>query len=385
MRTFALAGAILSVWTSAAPLWAQFRQPGQISQYAQPYAQPTQPYQSNQPISFSTDQLIPTAERAHDFGAVARAAKTEHRFAIHNPFDQPMHLRSISASCGCTTPIIETEWIKPGETGSVLARFNTGTFNGDRKATLNLSIDQPRGLQVQLNVKGYIRTDIVINPGELNFGAVPEGESKQIDANVEYAGRNDWKITDITSNDEFIDAQFEEISRKPGRITYKITARLAPGASTGTQATQLVLHTNDARLKSVPLVCSAQIQAPLTVNPDNLALGETRRGLPFQQRLLVKGTKPFRIVEVTAPNMEVRFEPIEEPKQIQFLNLILLPDETMPSGDFRTSLTIRTDLEGDREVKVELSYKLTDAKSDVVRPDEFNNKVSSRSRKFFMK
>lgn len=378
MRTLALAGAILLVWTSVNPAWAQYRQSGQISQYAQPY-------QSHQTPSVSTDQIIPTAERAHDFGAVARAAKTEHRFAIHNPFDQPMHLRSISASCGCTTPIIESEWIKPGETGTVMARFNTGTFNGDRKASLNLSIDQPRNMQVQLNVKGYIRTDIVINPGELNFGAVPEGESKQIDAILEYAGRNDWKITGITSNDEFIDAQFEETSRKPGRITYKLTAKLAPGASSGTQASQLVLHTNDARLKSVPLVCSAQIQAPLTVSPDNVALGEMKRGLPIQQRLLVKGTKPFQIVDVTAPNMEVRFEPTIESKQIQFLNLTLLPDESLPNGDFRTSLTIKTDLEGDREVKIELSYKLAEAKTEASRSEEFSNKVSSRMRKSNMK
>ncbi len=164
MYNFALVGALLSVCALTTPVLAQ-----------------------------SSEQLIPAAQRAHDFGTVARAAKTEHRFEIKNPFSQPMHLRSISASCGCTTPIIETEWIKPGETGTVLARFNTGTFSGDRKASLNLSIDQPMPMTIQLNVKGYIRTDIVMNPGEINFGTVSEGESKQIEAQLEYAGKADWK------------------------------------------------------------------------------------------------------------------------------------------------------------------------------------------------
>ncbi|MEZ6078390.1 MAG: DUF1573 domain-containing protein [Pirellulaceae bacterium] len=71
--------------------------------------------------------------RMHDFGTVARAANTEHRFYVKNNHSSDMHISSIRASCGCTTPIVETEWIKPGETGSILARFNTGTFTGKNR------------------------------------------------------------------------------------------------------------------------------------------------------------------------------------------------------------------------------------------------------------
>ena len=33
-------------------------------------------------------------------------------------------------SCGCTTPIVETEIVPPGGRGSILAKFNTGTHTG---------------------------------------------------------------------------------------------------------------------------------------------------------------------------------------------------------------------------------------------------------------
>ena len=327
-----------------------------------------------------SDQMIPASERAHNFGTVARAAKTEHRFAIKNPLQKPIHLRSISASCGCTTPIIETEWIKPGEVGYVLARFNTGTFTGDRKATLNLFIDQPHGMQLQLNVKGYIRSDIVINPGELNFGTVPQGDSKQIEADIEYAGRNDWKLTGVSSNADFIAATLTETSRKPGRVAYKIIATLAPGSDPGAQAAELILHTNDARLKTVPLCCIAQIEAPLTVSPNNVTLGEMKPGQAVQQRLLVKGAMPLGVIDVSVPNMQVRFDPTPEPKEIQFLNLTLIPDEDLPPGEVRTKMTILADMDGEHEVTLDVSYKIVPEPEDSPRgATPLSDKVSSRA------
>lgn len=322
-----------------------------------------------------TEQIIPAAQRAHDFGSVARAAKTEHRFEIRNPFKQPMHLSSISASCGCTTPIIETQIIQPGETGSVLARFNTGTFSGDRKASLNLTIDQPSFMQLQLNVKGYIRTDIVINPGELNFGTVPEGESKEIEANVEYAGRNDWKITGLQTNSSVISATFEETQRANGRVAYKIKAKLSPDGQTGAQSTMITLQTNDNRLKSVPLAVSAQIQAPLSVSPTSVALGEMKPGQPVTQRILVRGTQPFQIVDVQLPDMQVSFEPSKEAKAVQFLNVTITPENTLSTGEGKSRMKIMTDMDGQREISLDVNYKYI-LKNDA--ESELSDKVSSR-------
>lgn len=323
-----------------------------------------------------TEQIIPAAQRAHDFGTVARAAKTEHRFEIRNPFKQPMHLSSISASCGCTTPIIETKVIQPGETGSVVARFNTGTFSGDRKASLNLTIDQPSFMQLQLNVKGYIRSDIVINPGELNFGTVPEGEIKEVEATVEYAGRSDWKITGVSSNSTFISASFEELQRSAGRVTYKIKAKLSPDGQTGAQATMITLQTNDNRLKSVPLAVNAQIQAPLSVSPTSVALGEMKRGQPITQRILVKGTEPFQILDVQVPDMQVSFEPSTEAKVLQFLNVTITPESTLSSGDGKARMTIFTDMGGEREISLDVNYKFIITTENA--NSELSEKVSSR-------
>ncbi len=170
-----------------------------------------------------------------------------------------------------------------------------------------------------------------------------------------------------------------ETSRANGRVSYKITASLAPNAPTGPISTQLTLHTTDMRLKSVPLPCYVQIQAPLTVSPNNVSLGEMKPGVPVEKRLLVKGTQPFQIVDVRVPGMEVRFEPTEEAKAIQFLNVTLIPDSSETQGEQRVPMTIVTDMDGEREVTAEISFKvLSNGKADLTYIKSLSDFISSR-------
>ena len=114
--------------------------------------------------------------KKHDFGTVAVAAKTEFNFPIYNNFSSTMHIRSVRTSCGCTTPFLDSEYIEPGETGGIRARFNTDTFRGKRGATVTVVIDKPFYSEVRLRVDGYIRSDIVFHPGSLEFSKLNQGE-----------------------------------------------------------------------------------------------------------------------------------------------------------------------------------------------------------------
>ena len=302
-----------------------------------------------------TPQMVPAELRFHDFGTVARSAKTEHRFPITNIYQQPMQISSVRASCGCTTPIIEKQVLQPGEIGSILARFNTGTHTGQKKATLTVSITKPVYTELQLNVQGYIRSDIVFNPGEANFGTVAEGATKTLDIDLAYAGRSDWKVLGITSQEPFLKPTIQEVSRKNGQVFYKISAELLANAPAGMLQTQLTLQTNDNRLTKVPLAVLGEVQASLEVSPRQLALGELKAGETVDQRFVVRGLKPFRILDVQAEDMEIQFEPGAESKAVHLINLRLRPDPLKGKG--ATSLVFKTDLEDDLSVNAKLTYK----------------------------
>lgn len=315
-------------------------------------------------------EAIPQEARMHDFGTVARAAKTEHRFLIKNNSDQDLHLRSVRASCGCTTPIIETEWIKPGQTGSVLARFNTGTFTGRKSATLTVSIDKPNYTELQLNVKGYIRSDVVLNPGEINFGEVPVGEPKKVDLTLDYAGRSDWQLTGVENSLDFLDVQVEEVSRGSGRVSYKISATLAPNAPLGAIQNQVLLKTNDRNLTTVPIRLMATVQPPIQVSPQTFALGSVTAGQSVAQRLIIKGRSEFRILSITSPHADIRFEGGDTAKPAHLLNIAIILHAQPKDGIVNSEVLVATDLM-EEPVRIPLSFsQLTnDTASSVVQAD----------------
>jgi len=301
-------------------------------------------------------QLIPADQTLYDFGTVARSAKTEHRFAITNIYKEPLQVTAVRASCGCTTPIIEDKVIQPGQVGYILARFNTGTHTGQKQATLTVTLSKPAFRELQLTVKGYIRSDIVFNPGQLDFGTVPEGESKALEVGVAYAGRSDWQVLGITSNAPFVKPSIEEVSRGNGQIGYKIFAELTGAAPAGLLNFQVVLQTNDNRLKQVPLTVLGQVQATLEVTPAQLALNNVKAGETLQERFVLRGIKPFKVMEIQSEDIEVEFQPSEEAKTVHLLVLRLKPDPVKATGN--STLLFKTDMEDDQSVTTQLTYKI---------------------------
>ena len=110
------------------------------------------------------------AQTYHDFGTVARGAATEHLFWFTNTCGSDVHVQGVRTSCGCTTPSAVHSTVKSGEKGAIRAVFNTRSFTGQRSATITVVFDRPRYTEVQLQVRGYIRRDVVFEPSCVDLG-----------------------------------------------------------------------------------------------------------------------------------------------------------------------------------------------------------------------
>ncbi len=262
---------------------------------------------------------------SHDFGTVARAAKTEFRFYFDNPYSQPVHVRSVRTSCGCTTPLIETETVPPGGRGSILARFNTGTHSGARGATVTVTFDKPSFTEVQLQVKGYIRTDVVFNPGEASFGNVMQGQSKSIDVAVDYAGKSNWSIHEVSSSYPFFKAEATEASRQNGRIKYNLSIAIAPNAPSGPIEGELIVRTNDRNMTSIPIRVLANVVPGISISPTNLSLGDVFAGREIKQVVILKGQQPFKVTGVTSELFDIQSNLSDESKTLHTIPIVLAP------------------------------------------------------------
>jgi hypothetical protein len=75
---------------------------------------------------------IKFVEETHDFGNIKEGTQATYEFKFTNTGNAPLILEEVKASCGCTTPEWSKDPIAPGQTGKVIATFNSsgkpGTF-----------------------------------------------------------------------------------------------------------------------------------------------------------------------------------------------------------------------------------------------------------------
>lgn len=298
-------------------------------------------------------------ETSHDFGTVARAAKTEFRFEFENPYSQPIHVRSVRTSCGCTTPMIETETVPPGGRGSILARFNTGTHSGARAATVTVTFDKPSYGEAQLHVKGYIRTDVVFQPGEANFGSVAQGESKSMDIVLDYAGKPTWEITRIQCDESCVRIEKEEKARNNGRIQYAVKIRLDETAPAGPIESEIVVHTNDRNLTTVPLRLTANVLPDISVHPNLFSLGDISASDSIKQVLVLKAQQPFRVLAIKSDEFEIQHgELTDQPRALHTLPIQLRTLAQQGFGELKGKVTVETDFPSKSVLSIDVVYRL---------------------------
>lgn len=143
--------------------------------------------------------------------------------------------------------------------GAIRAAFNTRSFTGQRGATITVVFDRPSYAEVQLQVRGYIRRNVVFSPGSVDFGTIRQGERAERVIGLAYAGRNDWQVTAVHVPDQHLSVETRETNRGAGRVRYELVVRLDADAPAGTLDTELTLETNDRGGNRVPLAVAGQI------------------------------------------------------------------------------------------------------------------------------
>lgn len=278
----------------------------------------------------------------HDFGVVARGSDTVYKFPVKNVFKEDVVIGSVRSSCGCTTASLENTELKTFETGYVVAKFNTRTFTGVHSATLTVSITKPYPASIQLRVHGNIRADVVFEPGSIDFGQVDQGTRHEKTIAVTYAGRSGWKIEDVRSVDDHLQAELVQRNRTSNRVTYDLVVRMTENAPAGYRKSQLVIVTNDATNPRIPIEVAAEVRPELTVAPENLVLGDVPQGETVTKRLLVRGKRPFKITKIDCGDDAFAFSAGDKADTKQIVTVRYTAGAK--AGRLKAPITIATDL-----------------------------------------
>jgi hypothetical protein len=286
---------------------------------------------------------------SHDFGTVPRGAQLLHRFAVTNIYAVPLEITQVRVSCTCTTVTPSKKVLQPRESCTLDVSMDGRRFTGVKNITVYVTVGPTYVSTAELRVSANSRTDVVFNPGGVVFGTVGAGQTPTQPVDVEYAGNLDWRVTEVLAQGAPFTVELAELYRRqprPGthQVGYRVKVTLKADAPPGTLKRELHLRTNDPASPLISVLVEANVEASLSVLPSPLRLGTMQVGQAVQQRVVVRGRTPFRVLAVDGlgDGLELGAPLSTTPAPVQMLTFRCQPGR---AGDFLRSLRIRTDLQ----------------------------------------
>ena len=291
----------------------------------------------------------------HDFGSVAIGADAEFLFELTNTLNSNVRFVSLRSSCTCVSAKFSTPLLIPGETGAVIVRLNTsGQHLQNRSSVLTVQLERIiNGVRridaVQLFVSGYIRPDVVLTPGSVEFGAVAEGTAAERTLLMEYTGQPGWALIRVERSQPYIYARAEEVKREQGNVTYKITVILEEDAPAGYVRDVLRFTTNElqpGKSEPVEIVLPVQgvVRASIQAKPSPMLVGILSPDEMVTKNIIIQSEIPFRITNVSAADNRFRFAFSEQASTVQLIS-VSFSAKQIPSGeqqDFAQVIRIAT-------------------------------------------
>lgn len=280
----------------------------------------------------------------HDFGSIPHGAQLYHRFKVTNIYAVRLEIMTLRTSCGCVSASTSTRVLDPHESGFVDVTMDARRFTGAKQVSVFVTVGPEYTSTATLVVSANSRPDVVLNPGEANFGITPRGQTPGSSVDVEYAGSLDWRVSEVAGAPAPLEVKLSESYRRPGQVGYQVKLTLKTDhaeAPTGPFRWELLLKTNDPTSPTMPLVVVGTIQAALSVQPNPVNLGTVKVGDQASKKVVVRGTKPFKVLAIEGAGEDLT---AELPTHAAAVHIVTVKFKAAAAGDVRRQLTVKTDL-----------------------------------------
>lgn len=247
-----------------------------------------------------------------NYKSVAKGQDVFFKILLKNIYKEDMQITGLSTSCGCISwdespgnVLAAPITLASGKELTLTLRLDTVRHQGEQKGKkaiikfLNMVAGPPEALATIL-VEGYIRKDVVLNPGSVHFGSVDPAKGAETRVNVNYAGRSDWKIKSASCTNPNVTVQVEEKSRGSGPVSYvnyDLIVKLKPDLPIGPIRDQLILVTDDSNSPQIPIQVDGKVEPDIIVSAADFQT--MTPGKPKKITVIVRSTKspgkPFKI------------------------------------------------------------------------------------------
>jgi uncharacterized protein YdeI (BOF family) len=195
-----------------------------------------------------------------DFGQAASGKTVDIVFEFENAGNELLVITNVIPACGCTTAALTKKEYKPGEKGTITAKFNTSGYNGKVIKTITVTSNGSEEAETRLTlsgtviVKDFAQADL--KPEQIAFGAVSIGKAYVRKLNLSNLGSLDLRILEVSGSPE-VALAFKTNSVGPKKST-EITLTFTP-FDKGTFNNMVKIRTNDYRSPYVFVRLEAQV------------------------------------------------------------------------------------------------------------------------------
>ncbi len=95
-------------------------------------------------------------DRVFNFGTLRHGKSVEHKFVFTNNGKSDLIIRSVRSGCGCTAIEPHKRLLKPGESGTIKAVFNSRGFRGRQNRGITVISNDPANPSIVLRITGEV-------------------------------------------------------------------------------------------------------------------------------------------------------------------------------------------------------------------------------------
>ena len=242
----------------------------------------------------------------YDAGLLPTTQTTIRRLKVANKGTEPLLIKSVKASCGCTSARIEKNELAPNAETELVVTIDPNRIHGfESKKSVTIYSNDSENPRLKLDVSCRFEREFILEPENIDFGEVAKGAMAEASMVLRQVRDEPVTLLEVAPWGEVegftlsFDLLPESEWRNAGHREYRIRAKLLPEVSPGPFMGRFRIKTDVSRVPYLSSYAKGMVKAFYDVKPTNLVLHNQRRdGDSMSAMVRVSADRPFTLVDL---------------------------------------------------------------------------------------
>ncbi len=282
----------------------------------------------------------------YDFGVVSRKQKLNHQFHFVNNDTNPVLLKEIVPSCGCTAVEFAPGIYKSGDSGSITIDYTTHISEGRFYKDIDVIIEKNDStIHKEISISGKTRKNINWQPSVINLDTFPLLDTMSILLNIAWSRKELFTPT-LESIPPYLElADSLMISSEDDIQRLIIPIKLSSDTPSKYFKDSIVIITGSEYWPRISIPVEGQIRDSITLFPSSyIDIGTTQQATVLIHSINIESVMPIDSIEIISPLIR-KYKVTKRNNKHTQLRLSIQTD-SLPAGEIngiKIPLTIFSD------------------------------------------